>query len=76
MPQKEFWHLWLFAKDVHDLTGIDPALVKHHLNISKGTHPVKQKKKWHFGSKKYKVIAKEVEKLVLVRHIKEVKFSK
>lgn len=37
-------NLDIFAKDVYDLTGIDLALAEHHLNISKGTRLVKQKK--------------------------------
>lgn len=63
----------IFAKDIHDLMGIDLKIAEHHLNVNRGAQPVKQKK-CHFGPKKDKVIAKEVEKLLLVRHVKEIQF--
>lgn len=53
----------IFSRDAHDLTEIDSALAEHRLNITKGAPSIKQKK-WHFGPKKDKVIAKEVEKLL------------
>lgn len=32
-------NLDIFARDVHDLTGINPELAEHHLNTNKGAHP-------------------------------------
>lgn len=31
----------IFAKDVHDLTRIDPTIAEHHLHITNGVHLVK-----------------------------------
>lgn len=61
----------VFARDVYDSTGIDSRIVEHHLNITKGVHPVKQRKR-HFRPEKNKVIIEEVKKLLLAGHIKEV----
>lgn len=34
----------VFARDVHNLTEIDSRIVEHHLNLTKGTRPVKHRK--------------------------------
>lgn len=63
----------VFTKDVHDLAGINSKIAVHHLNIAKGVRPVKQRKH-HFRFEKYKLIAEEVEKLLLAEHIREIQF--
>ncbi|KAL0445594.1 UNVERIFIED_CONTAM: hypothetical protein Slati_1687300 [Sesamum latifolium] len=43
----------------NDLTGIDPSVIVHSLNVDPAYPPVKQKKR-HFGPTKDKVIQNEV----------------
>lgn len=45
----------IFAWSSAELTGIQPAVVEHKLNIMPGTRLVKQKKR-HFGLEKDKII--------------------
>ncbi|KAL0444138.1 UNVERIFIED_CONTAM: hypothetical protein Slati_2136500 [Sesamum latifolium] len=52
----------IFAWTLQDLEGIDPGIIRHHLNLDPTIKPVKQKKQ-HFGPKKDKIIQGEVNKL-------------
>ncbi|KAL0445884.1 UNVERIFIED_CONTAM: hypothetical protein Slati_1716300 [Sesamum latifolium] len=63
----------IFAWTPQDLEGIDPGVIIHHLNLDPTIRPVKQKK-WHFGPEKDKIIQGEVNKLLAVRHIREIQF--
>ncbi|KAL0402285.1 UNVERIFIED_CONTAM: hypothetical protein Slati_4258400 [Sesamum latifolium] len=56
----------------HDLEGIDPRVITHHLNIDPIIKSVKQKK-GHFGPEK-KIIQAKVDKLMAVGHIEEIQF--
>ncbi|KAL0453024.1 UNVERIFIED_CONTAM: hypothetical protein Slati_1280500 [Sesamum latifolium] len=44
----------IFAWTPHDLEGIDPQVITHHLNIDPSYKPIKQKKR-HFGPEKDKI---------------------
>lgn len=63
----------IFAWFTVDLMGISPEIIEHHLYILPTAHPMKQKR-WHFDSKKDKVIKEEVQKLLEVGHIRDVYF--
>ncbi|KAK4391406.1 hypothetical protein Sango_1918400 [Sesamum angolense] len=58
-----------------DLEGIDPGVITHHLNLDPSIKLVKQKKR-HFGLENDKIIQEEVNKLLSVKHIKEIQFPK
>ncbi|KAL0294800.1 UNVERIFIED_CONTAM: hypothetical protein Sradi_6866900 [Sesamum radiatum] len=61
----------IFAWSPHDLEGIDPRVITHHLNIDPNIKSVKQKKR-HFGPEKDKIIQAEVDKLMATGHIETV----
>ncbi|KAL0462787.1 UNVERIFIED_CONTAM: hypothetical protein Slati_0166300 [Sesamum latifolium] len=63
----------IFAWTPHDLEGIDPRFITHHLNIDPNIKSVKQKKR-HFGPEKDKIIQAEVDKLMAAGHIEEIQF--
>ncbi|KAL0416120.1 UNVERIFIED_CONTAM: hypothetical protein Slati_3443900 [Sesamum latifolium] len=63
----------VFAWIPHDLEGINPEVITHHLNIDLRVKPVKQKKR-HFGPEKDKIIQAEIDKLVAAGHVEEIQF--
>lgn len=56
-----------------DLTGVDPDVALHSLNIDPTVRPIKQKLR-QFGPEKDKVIREEVAKLIEAKHIREIQF--
>ncbi|KAL0378438.1 UNVERIFIED_CONTAM: Retrovirus-related Pol polyprotein from transposon [Sesamum radiatum] len=64
----------IFTWTANNLTGIDPSIIVHALNVDPSYPSVKLKKR-HLGPTKDKVIQDEVSKLLLVGHIKELQFS-
>ncbi|KAL0284645.1 UNVERIFIED_CONTAM: Transposon Ty3-G Gag-Pol polyprotein [Sesamum radiatum] len=56
-----------------DLEGIDPGVIRHHLNLDPTIRPIKQKKR-HFGPEKDKIIQVVVKKLLTAGHIREIQF--
>ncbi|KAL0421277.1 UNVERIFIED_CONTAM: hypothetical protein Slati_3150600 [Sesamum latifolium] len=63
----------IFAWTPHDLQGINPEVITHHLNINPRVKPVKQNKR-HFGPEKDKIIQAEIDKLVAAGHVEEIQF--
>ncbi|CAA0819825.1 Unknown protein, partial [Striga hermonthica] len=68
---KEFVDVFAFSAD--DLTGIDPGVAEHRLNIDPTVRPVKQKRR-HFGAELDVVIEAEVEKLLKAGHVQPIQF--
>ncbi|KAL0312771.1 UNVERIFIED_CONTAM: hypothetical protein Sradi_5676400 [Sesamum radiatum] len=63
----------IFAGTTHDLEGIDPGVITHHLNLDPTIRPIKQKKQ-HFGPEKDKIIQGKVNKLLNAEHKREIQF--
>ncbi|XP_073153781.1 uncharacterized protein [Henckelia pumila] len=63
----------VFTWSPDKLVGISSHVVEQKLNIVPGSRPIMQKKR-HFGAEKDRVIAGQVQELLQVGHIKEVKF--
>ena len=61
----------VFAWSHEDMSGIDPSVITHRMNIYPSSKPVRQKK-MVFALEKDNVIKKEVRKLTLVKFIWEV----
>ena len=61
----------VFAWSHEDMSGIDPSVITHHMNIYPSSKPVRQKK-MVFALEKDNVIKEEVRKLTLVKFIWEV----
>ncbi|KAL0404169.1 UNVERIFIED_CONTAM: hypothetical protein Sradi_2057700 [Sesamum radiatum] len=53
----------VFAWSVHDLTGIDPRVMVHKLNVNPNFRPVTQKKR-NFRQERNEIIKEEVDKLL------------
>ncbi|CAA0814772.1 Unknown protein, partial [Striga hermonthica] len=68
---KEFVDVFAFSAD--DLTGIDPGVAEHSLNIDPTVRPVKQKRR-HFGVELDVVIEAEAEKLLKAGHVQPIQF--
>ncbi|CAA0840168.1 Unknown protein, partial [Striga hermonthica] len=68
---KEFSDVFAFSAD--DLTGIDPGVAEHRLNIDSTMRPVKQKRR-HFGAEPDVVIEAEVEMLLKAGHVRPIQF--
>lgn len=64
----------VFAWTTDDLTGIDPKVKVHNLNVDPSARPVFQKK-WNYGHTYAEIVRSEVEKLLKAGHIKEIQFS-
>ncbi|KAL0458739.1 UNVERIFIED_CONTAM: hypothetical protein Slati_0501100 [Sesamum latifolium] len=62
----------VFAWSVHDLTGIDPRVMVHKLNVDPNFRPVRQKKR-NIGQERNEII-KEVEKLLTAGYIRPVQY--
>ena len=62
----------VFAWSYEDMPGIDPGVITHRLNIYPSSKPVWQKKKRVFTLERDNAIKEEVQKLTLVKFIREV----
>ncbi|CAA0825649.1 Uncharacterized mitochondrial protein AtMg00860, partial [Striga hermonthica] len=63
----------IFAFSPEELTGIDPEVMEHKLNVDPLKKPVKQRLR-HHGAEIDKAIEVEVDKLLKAKHIKEIQF--
>ena len=61
----------VFAWSHENMPGIDPSVITHHLNVHPSSKPVRQKKRV-FPPKRDNAIREEVQKLTLVKFIREV----
>ncbi|XP_065623880.1 uncharacterized protein LOC112029605 [Quercus suber] len=61
----------VFAWSHDDITGIDPSVITHRLNVSPSSKPIRQKKRV-FAPKREKAIKEEVQKLTTAQFIQEV----
>ncbi|CAA0836871.1 Unknown protein, partial [Striga hermonthica] len=68
---KEFRDVFAFTPE--ELTGIDPAIMEHKLNVDPLRKPVKQRLRCH-GEEIDKAIEVEVDKLLRAGHVKEIQF--
>ncbi|CAA0841581.1 Uncharacterized mitochondrial protein AtMg00860, partial [Striga hermonthica] len=68
---KEFRDIFAFSPE--ELTGIDPDVMEHKLNVDPLKNPVKQRLR-HHGAEIDKAIEVEVDKLLKAKHIKEIQF--
>lgn len=55
------------------MSGIEPEVIAHQLNVNPSYKPARQKKKF-FNLKRYKAIAEEVNKLLEARFIRAVHY--
>ena len=62
-----------FAWSIEDMTGIDPTIVTHELNVDSTYKPVKQKRR-KLGPERAKAVNDEVDKLLKAGSIIEVKY--
>ncbi|CAA0810651.1 Uncharacterized mitochondrial protein AtMg00860, partial [Striga hermonthica] len=63
----------VFAFSPEELTGIDPEVMEHKLNVDPLKKPVKQRLR-HHGAEIDKAIEVEVDKLLRAKHVKEIQF--
>ena len=61
----------MFAWNYKDMSGIDPSVISHHLNVCPSTKPVRQKKRV-FAPEREIAIKEEVQKLTAANFIQEV----
>ena len=61
----------VFAWSHEDMSGIDPSVITHRLNVHPSSKPVRQKKRV-FAPKRDNAIKEEVQKLTLAKFIREV----
>ena len=61
----------MFAWSHEDIPGIDPSVITHRLNVNPSSKPVRQKKRV-FAPERDNAIKEEVQKLTLVKFIREV----
>ncbi|XP_010252435.1 PREDICTED: uncharacterized protein LOC104594015 [Nelumbo nucifera] len=66
-------HADVFAWSTTDMSGIDPEVLTHHLNADPRYRPVEQRKR-SFATEWWLVIADEVQKLLDIDFIREVKY--
>ena len=64
----------VFVWSHKDMSGIDPSVITHHLNVNPSSKPVWQKKRV-FASERDNVIKDEVQKFITVKFIQEVYYS-
>ena len=60
-----------FAWSHEDMTGIDPEVAVHHLQVDPDYRPVKQKRR-KFASELNKIINNEIQKLINIGFVREV----
>ena len=63
----------VFAWSHEDMSGIDPSVITHHLNISPSSKPVWQKKRV-FAPERDNAIKDEVQKFIVAKFIQEVHY--
>ena len=68
-------HKDIFAWSHEDMPGIDPSVIVHRLNVDPVHKPVIQKRR-RFNPESYTAINKEVDKLLVVKFIREVHYPK
>ena len=61
----------MFAWSHEDIPGIDPSVITHRLNVNPSSKPVRQKKRV-FAPERDNAIKEEVQKLTLIKFIREV----
>ena len=61
----------MFAWSHEDIPGIDPSVITHRLNVHPSSKPVRQKKRV-FAPERDNAIKEEIQKLTLVKFIREV----
>ena len=64
----------MFAWSHEDMSGIDPSVITHRLNVCPSSKPVRQKKRV-FAPKRDGAIKDEVQKLMVAKFIREVYYS-
>ncbi|XP_024014701.1 uncharacterized protein LOC112088544 [Eutrema salsugineum] len=64
-------HVTTFAWSISDMSGIDPGVARHKLNINPTYKPIKQKRR-KLRPEKAQAVSKEVERLLQARSITEV----
>ena len=64
-------NFFMFAWSHEDMPGIDPSVITHRLNVYPSSKPMRQKKRV-FAPEKGNAIKEEVQKLTLVKFIREV----
>ena len=62
-----------FAWTYKDMPEISSGIVTHQLGIKKGSHPVRQKRRT-FKPGKYEAMRGEVQKLIYIKFIREVRY--
>ena len=67
------WNKDVFAWTHSDMSGIHPSMASHRLNVMPSSHPVRQKVR-RFHPDRQKIIQAEIDKLLVVRFIREVKY--
>jgi hypothetical protein len=65
----------VFAWSHENMSGIDPSVIVHKLNVEPNHRPVKQRRRT-FAAERTQAIAEKVEKLLKVRFIWEVDYPK
>ncbi|KAJ9557157.1 hypothetical protein OSB04_011771 [Centaurea solstitialis] len=66
-------HSDCFAWSHEDMVGIDPDIISHKLNVDPSFKPIKQKRR-KFAPERNKVINDEVDNLLKIGKIREVKY--
>jgi len=66
-------HLDAFAWTASDMPGIDPDVLCHHLTMDAKVRPVRQRRR-KFNEERCLVVKEETQKLLSVRHIKEIQY--
>ena len=67
------WNKDVFAWTHSDMPGIHPSMASHRLNVIPSSHPVQQKVR-RFHPDRQKIIQAEIDKLLVVGFIREVKY--
>ena len=68
-----FQHKDCFAWTHSDMTGIDPEIIMHHLNVDPTKKPVRQRRR-KFAPERNLIVNNEVEKLISTGAIREVHY--
>ncbi|KAJ9553525.1 hypothetical protein OSB04_017570 [Centaurea solstitialis] len=73
IERSEIEHSDCFAWSHEDMVGIDPSIISHKLNVDPTFKPIKQKRR-KFAPERNKVINDEVDNLLKIGKIREVKY--
>ena len=66
-------HAEVFAWSAHDLVGVDPSIVTHHLSVNPAHPPIRQKRRT-FAPERNEIINAEIDRLLEAHHIREVHY--